>query len=300
MTRTASTLWPSIGLAVAGVLWGQYWIPTRWMQAHGLGPAWMSLVVSVLALLATLPLLLRDRRSLQHLDAKVLITGLFLAASFSLYNVSLILTTVVNAILLFYLSPIWSTILGVWLLSERLRAQRVAALMLGFAGLLVVLGFENGLPVPRQLGDWLALTSGVIWAYGSLRSYGGNAAGIVGNVVAFNAGATISSVALILVLPMTAAGTLPTGATLAATVPTLAILSLVFVLPSNFLMVWATQRLPAPRVGILLMTEVVAGTVSAALLAGEPFGTRQIIGSALIVAAGICEVMGRQNAVVEP
>ena len=80
--------------------------------------------------------------------------------------------------------------------------------------------------------------------------------------------------------------------------PALAVLSLVFVLPSNYLVIWATQKLPAPRVGILLMTEVVAGTVSAALLAGEPFGARQVSGSLLIVAAGVFEVMGRQDKTV--
>lgn len=294
--RASGPFWPSLTLAIVGLLWGLYWLPTRWMQAHGLGPAWMSLIISAVALLGSMPLLLRDRQQLRHLDAQALFTGLLLASSFSLYNVSLVLTTVVNAVLLFYLSPIWSTVLGVWLLGERLRPQRIAALLLGLLGLTVVIGFENGFPVPRQLGDWLALLSGMIWAYGSVRSYSGNAAGITGNVVAFNAGALAASLALIVLLPVAAAGALPDAATLLATLPVLVLLSLVFVLPTNVVMVWATQRLPAPRVGILLMTEVVAGTFSAALLAGETFGWRQIFGSALIIAAGMLEVMGRQSA----
>ena len=297
MARAAGTLWPSLGLAMVGALWGLYWLPTHWMQAHGLGPAWMSLIISAFTLLATAPLLIRERATLHRVDGRVLLTGVCLSGAFSLYGVSLTQTSVVSAILLFYLSPVWSTLMDLWFNGERLRPQRVMALLLGLAGLVTVLGFEQGLPVPRLLGDWLALISGVVWAYGSIRSYAGNGAGITGNVLAFNVGSAVTSLALILLLPA-ASGAVPDSATLQATLPALAVLSLVFVLPSNYLVIWATQKLPAPRVGILLMTEVVAGTASAALLAGEPFGARQVSGSLLIVAAGVFEVMGRQDKTV--
>jgi drug/metabolite transporter (DMT)-like permease len=38
------------------------------------------------------------------------------------------------------------------------------------------------------------------------------------------------------------------------------------------------------------MTEVVAGVASAALLSGEPFGTQEMLGTALITAALLSEV----------
>ena len=37
--------------------------------------------------------------------------------------------------------------------------------------------------------------------------------------------------------------------------------------------------------------EVVVGVVSASLYAGEPFGVRQLLGAALIIAAGVIEVL---------
>lgn len=55
--------------------------------------------------------------------------------------------------------------------------------------------------------------------------------------------------------------------------------------------IWATQRLEPPRVGILLMSEVVAGTVSAALFAHEPFGAVMAVGAMFVVGAGILETM---------
>ncbi len=55
-------------------------------------------------------------------------------------------------------------------------------------------------------------------------------------------------------------------------------------------LLWAAPRLDPARVGILLMTEVLVGTLSAALLAGEHLGRFEIIGGALVLCAGILEV----------
>ncbi|HJL53422.1 MAG TPA: hypothetical protein QF695_12400, partial [Arenicellales bacterium] len=44
-------------------------------------------------------------------------------------------------------------------------------------------------------------------------------------------------------------------------------------------------------VGVLFMTEISVGAISAALLTNEPFGTREILGVILITAAGLTEVV---------
>jgi drug/metabolite transporter (DMT)-like permease len=55
-------------------------------------------------------------------------------------------------------------------------------------------------------------------------------------------------------------------------------------------LMWAAARLEPARVGILLMAEVLIGTVSAAVLAGEALGAVELIGGALVLAAGVLEV----------
>lgn len=48
--------------------------------------------------------------------------------------------------------------------------------------------------------------------------------------------------------------------------------------------------MPEPgRVAILLMLEVVIGVGTAARLAGEPFGLREIAGALFVIGAGLCE-----------
>ena len=53
---------------------------------------------------------------------------------------ALILTEVVRALLLFYLTPLWSTLLGIFFLGERLTVNRFLGLLLAFVGLAIVLG----------------------------------------------------------------------------------------------------------------------------------------------------------------
>jgi drug/metabolite transporter (DMT)-like permease len=291
--RLTGTFWPSLAVVSVAALWGQYWIPTRWLQAHGLGPAWMALATALIVLAATLPFVVSRPATLRTMSVPDLVTGTLMAASFALYNVSLALTTVVAAILMFYLSPLWSSLLG-WLLNgQRFTLLQMVAILLALAGLLLTLGFDQGFPFPRKLGDWLSLFAGAMWAYGSLRSQARPGRSFLSNILSFNIGSVATAAGLIVLLPAAARGAVPESGVWTTTLPVLLALALVFVLPTTAALVWATQQLPAPRIGILMMTEVVAGTLSAAIFAGEPFGVRQAAGSLLIIIAGLLEVLGR-------
>jgi drug/metabolite transporter (DMT)-like permease len=55
-------------------------------------------------------------------------------------------------------------------------------------------------------------------------------------------------------------------------------------------LMWATVRLDPARVGILLMTEVVFGSVTAAVFAGESLSNSEMVGGALVILCGMLEV----------
>ena len=65
-----------------------------------------------------------------------------------------------------------------------------------------------------------------------------------------------------------------------------------FALP-NMLVIWATSQLSSARIGVLMMTEVVVGTVAIMLLSAQPISAIQIFGAVLIFAAGIAEIISR-------
>lgn len=297
MSRTArSDLAPSVFIAVSGVLWGLFWIPFRALGELGLTGGWASLAFYLVSTLVLLPWAIIRRRQLADAGAGLLLTGAVAGAAFSLYATALLLTEVVRVLLLFYLTPVWGTLLGRALLGERITWYRGAALVLGLAGLLVILGFEDGFPMPRNAGDWMALLAGIAWAYGSLRIYMQPGVAAYETTFAFFAGGTLVT-AVVAWLPLAANEVVPALSVLAAAWPWLVLLVGVFGVPPVLMTLWGAARLTPGRVGILLMGEVAVGIVSAALWAGEPFGIRETLGATLIVGAAVVEVMQRQAAV---
>jgi drug/metabolite transporter (DMT)-like permease len=284
-------LLPSLAVALCGAMWGGFWYPLRWLGTQGLGGAWVSLIFFAVAAISPLPWLIHQAAWRGFVSQ--LMNGILLGLAFALYTVSLVLTDVIHAILLFYLTPVWSTLAGIALLGERLTVNRGLAMVLGFAGMAFILGFEHGLPLPRNIGDWLALMSGMLWAAGTLGSFSKPAGNIFLPVFTFSVGGMLTSgfivlIAAILGSPVANVSNLPT------VLPWTILFALLVFVPPNFLVLWAAQRIDSGRVGILLMTEVLAGAVTAALFSGESFGAMELTGTALIVCAALVEVVGRR------
>ena len=285
---------PETAIAISGALWGLYWIPVRHLQGAGVGVVWTTLGIFLAALAILAPVLVRYPPARAVLAPRMLVTGLLTGGAFVLYTVSIVLTEVVAAILLFYLSPVWATVLGRVLLGERLTVSRIAALALGLGGLWVVLGGESGVPLPRNAGDWCALASGVMWALGTLRVHQDAATSSAAHAASLFVGGT-GVIVVLAMLPDIAAPAPAVTAPSAALVLAVAALSVA----SVWGILWGARFLSPGRAGLLLMMEVITGLLSAALLAGEPFGMIQAAGSTLIVAAALVEVLpaaGRRRA----
>jgi len=280
----------SLGVVVSGVLWGLFWMPFRELGEAGLGAAWASLAFYLGSTLALAPVAVARRRALRAGGIPLFLTGALAGAGFSLYATALLLTEVVRVLLLFYLTPVWGTLLAWCLLGERITPARALALVMGLAGLVVILGFEGGFPVPRSSGDWLALAAGIAWAYGSMRVYGARETHVFETGFAFFAGGSVVT-ALTLLVPGAGHDALPTPEALAAAAGWIALIVGLFGVPPVLLTLWGAARLNPGRVGLLLMGEVVVGIASAAVWSGEPFGRREALGTILVVGAGLIEVL---------
>lgn len=290
--RARPDILPSLGIVLGGLLWGLFWLPVRALGEYGLEGAWPGAILYTACVAVLLPTLPFRWSYLKAYWRPLLFSGLFTGTAFACYSTSLLLTEVVRTILLFYLTPVWGTLFGVLLLGERLTVVRVSALVLGLAGLLVVLGLGVQFPWPRNLGDWLALVSGVTWAYGSLRLYRMGSVATPEQILSFVVGGLFVTV-IGLAFGGAVFGSTPSAATLLAAAP-FGLLAALYVLPMLFLTVWPATLLSPGRVGILLMGDVVVGVATAAVLAGEPFGLRELLGTILIISAGVVEVFGRR------
>lgn len=139
MQQHRSELLPSLGIIFSSILWGLFWIPVRAIEQTGVSALWIGPVLFACVVLIFLPFALMRWRSVFRAGPGLILTGLLPGMAFALYAVSFNLTDVVHALLLFYMSPIWSTLLGLVFLRERLNINRLVALILGLGGLVVVL-----------------------------------------------------------------------------------------------------------------------------------------------------------------
>ena len=158
----------------------------------------------------------------------------------------------------------------------------------------MVLGSESGVPLPRNAGDWCALTAGVMWALGTLRVHQDAAVSPIAHTASLFIVGTVV-IAVIGSLPGTA-GPMPVVTVSTATI--VLVLAVLSVLSAGGIL-WGARLVSPGRAGLLLMMEVITGLASAAVLADEPFGPTQVVGSALIVAAALVEVLpavGRRRA----
>jgi drug/metabolite transporter (DMT)-like permease len=83
---------------------------------------------------------------------------------FLIYGIALLPSG--RAALLAYTMPLWSAVLSVWLLDERLTARRGASLLLGMGGVVTLLGTDLAEMTRAVDGVVLMLAAAVSWALG--------------------------------------------------------------------------------------------------------------------------------------
>lgn len=292
-------------LLLGGAMWGLFWIPVRYLEQLGLEATWAGVFIYSSTLLLLSPAIWINRSNIIGNWRNLIWSGAFTGAAFGLWTISIFYTEVVRAILLFYLTPVWSTLLGLTILKERLNLFRAFGIIFGLAGLAVVLGGGTGghavsdaagpgeWTFLQNFGDWLALIAGIAWALGTMGLYKSDGVTLTAQLFAFMFGSLVLSLISVVLLN---AGRPPTMAPeLVSTILGFALLTGFFVLPMIWLTIWPATLLSPARVGLLLMTEVVVGLASAAAFSGEPFGWRESLGAALIVGAAVLELSGPQD-----
>ena len=79
--------------------------------------------------------------------------------------------------------------------------------------------------------------------------------------------------------------------TVVGVLPWLVPVLVVLIIPSSFLVMWGARLLSPGLVGVPFMSEISIGAGPAAILAGEPFGAREITGVVPISSAGLLDAL---------
>ncbi len=280
-SATAQRGWLPVGALLLGAtLWGTLWYPLRLLESQGLGGLWSTLAIYA-ATLVVAPWLLRGIGGVGRHRVAWLVA---LAAASGWCNVAFILAvldgTVMRVLLLFYLSPLWAVLLGHWLLGERIRPGAAVVLVLALAGAVIMLWDpQTGLPWPRMLSDWLALSSGFAFALNNVVIRRLDAVPLgVKTVVA------LAGVVVVALLGLLTTGLALPQASLAAWAGAL-LLGAVGMTLMTVVVQYGVTHLPIQRSSVILLFELVAGALSSYWLAGEVLRGPEWLGGVLIVAA---------------
>lgn len=285
---------PEIIIAMAAAIWGLFWIPLRVFEDHGLDPAWviLSQFIVPLAFIAPFAILRLRRKQLAGIEQYG--TGLLVGGGVVLYCESLLLTDVVRSLILFYAMPAWGTLVEVGLMGRQFTLGRGLALILSLSGLVAILGLGDSLSLSMNIGDLLALLSGIVFTFGAMRVRQALEISVFEQVFAFFFFGSLVALGLSL-LPLAALGQPPTFKQFITLAPWLALMAVAILIPAMWGLYWGSRYVDPGRLGILLQIEAVVGVSSAALFAGEPFGPREAIGAVLVISAGLIEVVANKK-----
>lgn len=283
---------PNAAIIFSTLLWGTLWIPLRQLHEAGLSDATATTASFALCLLILLPFGLFRWRRVMAGGSPVVLAGLFMALGFALYAEGLVRGQVARVLLLFYLAPVWSTLLGRLMLGVPITRLRVLIIILGFAGMLVIFGVEAGVPLPQSLGDWMGLASGLVWSLAMVYVNRTAERPYLDRVfVQFIFLAPLFYLLTMIPGPRDPVG-LDAGVLLGAAAWLVAF-ALLWALPLVWLSVFGASALDPGRVAIFLLFDIVIGLGTSAWLTTETLGPRELIGAALIMAAGLGEFFSR-------
>jgi len=274
---------PAAALVFNALVWGLSWWPLRELQAQGLHPLWSTALIYLLAL----PLLLwRQDGSVWR--RQPLLWGLALAAGLTNvgFNWAVTVGDVVRVVLLFYLMPVWATLLAWPMLGERPSPAALARLGLALLGVSLVLKTpDSDWPLPASLADGLAIAGGACFALTNillrklrqtaesarmLAMFGG---GLAMAVVAGLLGASVDLV--------------EAPVRLGAEALMLALLTGLALLLANWGLQYGAARLAAATTALVMLTEVVFASLSSVALGAAQLNPQTLAGGLLILVVAL-------------
>tara|TARA_E500000331_G_scaffold272756_1_gene264625 strand:- start:1765 stop:2661 length:897 start_codon:yes stop_codon:yes gene_type:complete len=280
----------SIALALSAGAWGIYWLPQRILEEGGLTGGWGTIAQMIIGVLVLLPICLWRIIKGKTSGLELPLTGFLVGGGFICYALSFLLTDIVRALILFYMTPIWTTIFEILFLKRKPGWQRAVTLILALSGLWIVFSKDTIIPLPQNIGDWIALTGGAIFAAGMIRLEIVKTDGVFPIIFSFFFyGALFNIVAGFFLVDHL--GEIPTIEAFISMSTFLIILSVFYFIPTGIVIMWAPSQLGAGLCSILFLSEIIVGVISSSILTNEPFGWREILGSSLIVIGGILAVI---------
>lgn len=277
---------PWIAMAVlfcSSCLWGLSWWPLKQLAERGLSGVPLIWVAYGSVALLLLPVLWRERAGwTNQVPFLLLIVGLGGLANLSFAG-SLIYGEVIRVMALFYLLPVWGILGGRIFLGEALTPSRMCALALALTGAFFLLGGTAILKAPPSWIDLLAILSGMAFAMNNLAFRATPNMPVASKIAAMFMGCGIMS-SLLLV-----GGFQEFPQTSSQTILYAVIFGIAGLLLATSATQWAVTHLEAGRSAIIMVMELVAAVISAAIITHVKLTPGEMLGASLILFATLIE-----------
>ena len=289
MNAAAGRFWPVLGLLYGATFWGLVWYPSRTLESLGMEGAWLTLIAYATAYVVFTPFVRFSTVGLRRQPWEAMI--LVIAAGWT--NVAFVLAViegeVLRVMLLFYLSPVWTVLLGRWLLHEPLNWRTWSMLGLGVGGALVMLWDPAVGRVPLNRADLLAASAGLTFALNNVMTRRITGLDVRAKTHLAWLGVVIVSTGFVLVQ---SSG--PPQVPLVAWVGAMSLGVGGFML-ATLAVVYGVTHMPVQRSAVILLFELVVGAVSAWLLAAEIISIREWLGGILIMTAAVIAILQEEQ-----
>jgi len=282
---------PALALMFNAFVWGVAWFPFRQMAGHGLHPLWTTCLI-YLAIAVVMGLVRRHAWRGFAVFPGLVLLGLAAGLTNVGFNWAVTQGDVVRVVLLFYLMPLWSVLLGWLLLGERPTGGALARVALALTGVVVVLKAPGtDWPVPSSLPDWLGVGAGFSFAVTNIVLRRLRAAPGESRALAMFCGC--SAVAGVAALAGTAFGAIDSPMLASpGWLGWAALLGTGFIV-ANVCLQYGASRLAASATSVIMLSEVLFASVSSVALGAATLDARILMGGALIVLGALWSAFAR-------
>lgn len=273
-----------LAILLGATSWGILWYPFRVIEAAGVPSPVSTVFAYLVATLLGGTVLRHTWREFPTNARWLFVIGLTAGVTNVSYLVAIIQAEVLRIVLLFYLAPLWTVPLSRLVLHERLTPSGYAVMALALAGAVVMLWRpELGMPVPRNIYEWLGLMAGFTFAACNVFVKAATRASPEAKSLAGSIGVFLVAVPVAMFFSPTVVSwpvlVAPHGWLLAVMGITL--------FSTSVALQYGLSHLAANRAAVIMLFELVVAAVAAHYLAGETSRPQDWIGGAMIVAAGL-------------
>ncbi len=269
-----------VSLLLSASMWGLFWYPLRWLEQLGLHGVWITFLIYCGTLVYCIPIIARQPQSFRRQPWLLLLIGLSSGWCNTAFILAMLEGEVVRVILLFYLSPVWATLLARLVLKEQLSQKAYWLLFLAFAGAMLMLWSpQTGYPWPQSRADWLGLSSGFAFAMMNLFVHMARQVDIKTKTVSAWLGVFVLAGLALLVRDD------QIGSTEILSVFYAILIGMTLMGAMTWLVVYGVTHMPVHRSAIILLFEIVVAAVSTYFLTDERMSLREWLGGLAVVVA---------------